>query len=348
MKDTAKLAIASAIGAILALILYTGILFVFNNNPSTVSNGVNEVLVGENVSIPAVISKTSPSVVQISRSSITGTALGSGVILDPTLGYVVTNYHVVQDSGDLTVNLLDGRVTRATRVGGDPDADIAVIQLEDKSGLTGMELGDSSTLKVGQMAIAIGSPLSLDFVNSVTVGVISALARDITVTSATGTEVILTVLQTDAAINPGNSGGALINTLGQLVGINSVKIAVPGVEGIGFAIPVNTLKPIVEEIIKTGKVTRPYLGVSGLTDISPAMAVYYNLPEGVLVGSVAKDSPAIRGGLRDNDIILKIGESEVKTAAELRNALFKQKPGDRILIEVSRGGSTLSFRVSLE
>ena len=343
-----KTLLVAMVGALLAILLYTGLQSMEESAPKEGTSAVNEIRLGENVSLPDIIAKTVPSVVQISRDSITGTALGSGVIIDSALGYVVTNYHVVQDNGELTVSLADGRVSKAQRIGGDPDADIAIIQLEDKSRLTAMELGDSSTLKVGQTAIAIGSPLSTDFANTVTVGVISALSRDLTITNAQGVQVLMTVLQTDAAINPGNSGGALVNSLGQLIGINSAKISIAGVEGLGFAIPINTVKPLAEEIITTGKVTRPYLGVSGLVDITAAMAEYYDVAEGVLIGAVAANSPADIAGLRANDIILQIGGEDIRTGAQLRSVLFRQKPGDRVTLKISRNGSLQDVRVTLK
>lgn len=338
------------IGALMGIVLYSGILFATSTSSKQESTtGVNEVLVGENISIPDVVSKTSPGVVQISRSNgKTAVSLGSGVIIDAALGYVVTNYHVVEQSGDLTVNLLDGRVTSATRIGVDPDSDLAVIQLEDKSNLTALELGDSASLKVGQMAIAIGSPLSLDFANTVTVGVISALARDITVTSAFGNEVILSVLQTDAAINPGNSGGALINSLGQLIGINSIKISEEGVEGMGFAIPSNTLRPIIESLIKDGKVNYPYLGVGSLSSITDTSSNYYDLPKGVLVGSVAEGSPASKSGIRPGDVITAVNGTGISTSAELRTLIYKQKPGDTVALKIYRGRSFIDYKVTLK
>lgn len=349
-SDVWRMLMVGTIGALMGIVLYSGILFATSTSSKQESTtGVNEVLVGENISIPDVVSKTSPGVVQISRSNgKTAVSLGSGVIIDAALGYVVTNYHVVEQSGDLTVNLLDGRVTSATRIGVDPDSDLAVIQLEDKSNLTALELGDSASLKVGQMAIAIGSPLSLDFANTVTVGVISALARDITVTSAFGNEVILSVLQTDAAINPGNSGGALINSLGQLIGINSIKISEEGVEGMGFAIPSNTLRPIIESLIKDGKVNYPYLGVGSLSSITDTSSNYYDLPKGVLVGSVAEGSPASKSGIRPGDVITAVNGTGISTSAELRTLIYKQKPGDTVALKIYRGRSFIDYKVTLK
>lgn len=349
MKDYLRLILAGIIGALIAIVLYTGIISIneryqlANNNEG---GAVNEVLIGENISIPDIVSETSPSVVQISKSSgLSSSSLGSGVIIDSALGYVVTNFHVVGDDGDLTVTLLDGRVTKATRIGGDADLDISVIKLEKTTNLTSIELGDSSVLKAGQMAIAIGSPLSSELANTVTVGVISAVSRELTYTAPSGNIVVVRVLQTDAAINPGNSGGALINSLGQLIGINSIKVAQAGVEGLGFAIPINDAKPIIEEIIKTGTVVHPQLGVSNLTNITKDMSDYYKVPEGVLVGDVNDGSNASKAGVRANDIIVAINQTEIKTSAQLRSALYRLDFGDDLRIKLYRDSGYLTLYV---
>lgn len=352
MKEYFKMILAGIIGALLAIVLYTGILSITDryqvkdNSPGT---QVDEVLVGENVSIPKIVEKTSPSVVQISRSAgINSSTLGSGVIIDATLGYVVTNYHVAGSSGDLTVTLLDGRVIKATRVGADQDLDISIIKLADTSNLTSIELGDSGVIKTGQLAIAIGSPLSTDLANSVTVGVISAVSREITYTAPSGNNIVINVIQTDAAINPGNSGGALINSLGQLIGINSIKVSQTGIEGLGFAIPINDAKPVIEEIIRTGTVSNNYLGVSKLTNITQEMADYYKLPIGILVGEVAPNSNAGNAGVKLNDIITYINQTKVENTAQLRTAINKLKPGDDLRIKVYRNKSYITLYVVLK
>jgi serine protease Do len=349
MKDYLRIILAGIIGALIAIVLYTGVLSITDRYQLANNNGgevTNEVLIGENVSIPNIVSKTSPAVVQISRSSGLGSSsLGSGVIIDSALGYVVTNFHVVGQTGDLTVTLLDGRVTKATRIGGDADLDISVLKLENTTNITSIELGDSSVLKAGQMAIAIGSPFSSELANTVTVGVISAISRELTYTAPSGNLVVVRVIQTDAAINPGNSGGALINSLGQLIGINSIKIAQAGFEGLGFAIPINDAKPIIEEIIRTGTVNHPQLGVSNLTNISKEMSDYYKVPEGVLVGNVSDGSNASIAGVRINDIIVAINQTEIKTSAQLRSTMYRLDFGDDLRIRVYRDGTYLTLYV---
>lgn len=349
MKDYLRLILAGIIGALIAIVLYTGVLSITDRYQLANNSGgevVNEVLIGENISIQDIVSKTSPAVVQISRSSGLGSSsLGSGVIIDSALGYVVTNFHVVGETGDLTVTLLDGRVTKATRLGGDADLDISVLKLENTTNLTSIELGDSSVLKAGQTAIAIGSPFSSELANTVTVGVISAVSRELTYTAPSGNLVVVRVVQTDAAINPGNSGGALINSLGQLIGINSIKIAQTGFEGLGFAIPINDAKPIIEEIIRTGTVNHPLLGVSNLTNITKEMSDYYKVPEGVLVGNVSDGSNASIAGVRVNDIIVAINQTEIKTSAQLRSAMYRLDFGDDLRIRVYRDGGYLTLYV---
>lgn len=349
MKDYLRIILAGIIGALIAIVLYTGVLSITDRYQLANNSGgevVNEVLIGENISIQDIVSKTSPAVVQISRSSGLGSAsLGSGVIIDSALGYVVTNFHVVGQTGDLTVTLLDGRVTKATRLGGDADLDISVLKLENTTNLTSIELGDSSVLKAGQTAIAIGSPFSSELANTVTVGVISAVSRELTYTAPSGNLVVVRVVQTDAAINPGNSGGALINSLGQLIGINSIKIAQTGFEGLGFAIPINDAKPLIEEIIRTGTVNHPLLGVSNLTNITKEMSDYYKVPEGVLVGNVSDGSNASIAGVRVNDIIVAINQTEIKTSAQLRSTMYRLDFGDDLRIRVYRDGTYLTLYV---
>ena len=354
MKNTLKLLLAGIIGGLISLLAYQGILTIMNQEAAAQNKNtetVHEVKVGENVSIPDVVANTSPTVVQIVNTSQSGgnlssASIGSGVIIDSTNGYVVTNYHVIEVNGDLVVNLPDGRTTKGTRLGGDPDSDIAVIQLDDKSKLKAITLGDSSKLKVEQTAIAIGSPLGIELANTVTVGVVSALDREISLDTSNG-KTILTVLQTDAAINPGSSGGALINFSGELIGINSVKIAASGVEGIGFAIPVNTVLIIADEIIKTGSVSRPQLGITQMVEIGKTMAKYYDTSKGILVGEVLNDSAAAKAGIQKGDIITKIGDKEITTFAQLKQAIYSYKSGDKVKLTLYRNGQNVEVEVTL-
>lgn len=293
---------------------------------------------------PAVVGITNKAYSRdyFNRKVLVEQGTGSGVIFDAN-GYIATNNHVVENAQELAVSLADGRVLTGRVLGADPATDLAVVKVE-AAGLPVAALGDSDSLLVGEPAIAIGNPLGLEFKGSVTAGVISALNRSIEIG-----ERKFKLIQTDAAINPGNSGGALVNADGVVVGINSAKISVPGVEGIGFAIPVNTARPILQSLIDKGKVVRPYLGV-GILDRSSAAAYGYDLSidKGVYVAKVAKNGPAGKGGLREGDIVLKVAGVETNSVADLRSAVDAQPIGSRVELLIVRGGREQNLSVLLE
>ena len=217
---------------------------------------------------PAVVGITNKAYVRdiFNRVQLTERGTGSGVIYDKS-GLIATNNHVVEGASEIIVSLTDGRSVKGNVLGADAATDLAVVKI-DENNLPVADFGDSSTLQVGEPAIAIGNPLGLEFRGSVTAGVISALNRSIQLG-----ERKFDLIQTDAAINPGNSGGALVNAEGEVVGINSAKIAVSGVEGIGFAIPINSAKPILDELAKKGRVVRPYIGAAWSIRILPTGTV---------------------------------------------------------------------------
>ena len=267
---------------------------------------------------------------------------GSGVIFDQS-GYIVTNFHVVQNAQELAVSLADGRTMNGKVVGVDPPTDLAVIKIE-ATGLPTATFGDSDTILIGEPAIAIGNPLGMEFRGSVTAGVISALNRSLELD-----ERRFKLIQTDAAINPGNSGGALVNADGQVIGINSIKIAVAGVEGMSFAIPINTVRPIIKAIIEKGKVTRAYLGVNLIdNNMAARMGVELNLDKGVFVFKSVPGSPAAKAGIRDGDVILSLAGSEINSIADLRAILDTQPVGSRIEAKISRTGQHLTVSILLE
>jgi serine protease Do len=275
------------------------------------------------------------------RKVLVAQGSGSGVIIDSN-GYIVTNYHVVENAQELSVSLADGRTFTGRVIGTDQPTDLAVVKV-DATGLPAATLGDSDSLLVGEPAIAIGNPLGLEFRGSVTAGVISALNRSIDIG-----ERRFKLIQTDAAINPGNSGGALANADGVVVGINSAKISVPGVEGIGFAIPINTARPIIQSIIEKGKVVRAYLGVGILDRNSAARAGYdLDIDQGVYVAKIATGGPAAQAGIREGDIILKVAGRDTNSVADLRALLDAQPVGGRIDVVISRGGQTSTVSVLL-
>lgn len=287
---------------------------------------------------PAVVGITNKYVVQNVFQSQQNEAIGSGVIFDAQ-GYIVTNNHVVQDAQQLTVTLAPGVETPAQLVGADSVTDLAVIKIDPAAlpaeyrNLTVAQFGDSDAIKVGELAVAIGNPLGLQFQRSVTAGIISALNRDLEMQG-----VQLKLIQTDAAINSGNSGGALVNKSGQVIGINQAKIEMQGVEGMGFAIPINAARPIIEQLIQSGKVVRPYLGVNVNAEISPQLNRTYNLGTdfGLYVGTVASGSPAALAGLQTGDILIKIDNTETKTFNDLQRELFARQVGTQVQLTVIR------------
>ncbi|HEY2421501.1 MAG TPA: S1C family serine protease [Neobacillus sp.] len=278
---------------------------------------------------------------------------GSGVIFQKANGsaFIVTNNHVVEGATKLEISLYDGEKTTAEVVGTDALTDLAVLKIDEKYANAMAEFGDSSTLRPGDQVYAIGNPLGLDLSRTVTQGIVSATNRSISVSTSAGNW-DTNVIQTDAAINPGNSGGALINPQGQVIGINSLKISESGVEGLGFAIPSNDLIPIVNKLISSGKIERPYLGV-GLADLEQAPQAYYqNLPsnvtKGVLVMSIDPNSAAAKAGFQQKDLIVSMNGTAIANSSELRKYLYsKVSNGDEIKFEVYRNGKLISLKAKL-
>lgn len=279
---------------------------------------------------------------------------GSGVIFkkDENDAFIVTNYHVIEGADEIEVSLDSGERTTAELIGGDALSDLAVLRIDSSNVTSVLNFGDSSTLRAGEEVIAIGNPLGLDLSRTVTQGIVSAVDRTVSVTTSAG-EWDLNVIQTDAAINPGNSGGALLNTAGQVIGINSLKISDDGVEGLGFAIPSNDLVPIINEIIETGSVQRVYLGV-GLMSLSEVPTMYLqrlNLPveEGVIITSVEAGSAAAEAGLEIQDVIVKIDDQSVANSTDLRKYLYSNlEVGDQVTIEFYRNGELKTAKVTLK
>jgi len=265
---------------------------------------------------------------------------GSGFIISPN-GYILTNNHVVAGADKITVKLADGRVFKAKVIGRDPLSDVAVIKINAKN-LPTIPLGNSDKLKVGEWVIAIGNPFGLS--QTVTVGVVSAKGR-----SGIGINDYEDFIQTDAAINPGNSGGPLINIYGQAVGMNTAIYSKSGgFMGIGFAIPINMVKIIKDQLIKYGKVTRGWLGVV-IQNVTEDLAQEFGLPEpeGALISQVEKNTPASRAGLKPGDIILYYNGKKIKNIGELRNMVALTKPGTWVKIVVIRNGHEKTFRVKI-
>ncbi len=260
---------------------------------------------------------------------------GSGVIVDAKNGYIITNHHVVENASEITITLLDNRSFTAKVVGSDEGADIAVLQAKQPN-LIAMPLGDSAHLEVGDFVVAIGNPFGLQ--HTVTAGIVSALGR-----SGINPEGYEDFIQTDASINPGNSGGALVNLKGELVGINSAILSGSGGNiGIGFAIPVNMVKGVMEQLIKYGQVKRGILGVN-IYNVTPEIAKEFGLAEstGALVAGVAPGSSAEHAGIKTGDIITSINAIVMKSASELRNSIGMLRVGDKVEIGLLRDGKPL-------
>lgn len=309
----------------------------------------------------AVAQKVQPSIVGIkveyTVNSIfmmqqgTASAEGSGIIISED-GYILTNNHVINSTSSssyyeigsankVTVYLYnDTTEYSATVVGTDAETDLAVIKI-DKTGLPAAELGDSDTIQVGEFSMAIGNPLGMQ--SSVTGGLISALNREVTDSDGKTYKLI----QTDAAINSGNSGGALVNSQGQVIGINTLKVSATGVEGMGFAIPINSAKPIFEQLIQYNKVKRPYIGISG-RDLDKITASRNNLVEGIYVVSVEEYSAAEKAGIKAGDVIIKADGKEIKTMNELNEIKNTHNIGDSMTVTIKRNGHEKDITITLQ
>ena len=304
-----------------------------------------------NTAVVQAAKKVSPAVVGITtkvynrdmfnRKVLVGEGVGSGVIFDKA-GYIVTNNHVVGTAKTVIASLADGQSTEGTVVGRDARTDLAVVKI-NMDNLPVAEFGDSDSLQVGEPAIAIGNPLGLEFQGTVTVGVISSLNRTI---GAEGQSMKL--IQTDAAINPGNSGGALVDADGKVIGINSAKISQEGVEGLGFAIPINAARPILQDLITNGKVVRPYLGLYGLDQQMAARFGMQLNAQGIYVYRVVPGGPLDQAGLQHGDVIVKLDGTDVKDFASLQSVMDKHKVGDSVTVDYTRNGMNREATIVLQ
>ncbi len=318
--------------------------------------------------VEAIVEKVSPSIVGVQvtvqaqgsdfffNMGQSGVGYGSGIIIKSD-GYILTNNHVIESALDQNSNTLTNgskiqvvlannkdKMYTAQVVGRDPTTDIAVLKI-NAANLPAAELGNSDNVKPGELAVAIGNPEGFDFMNSVTAGIISGINR--TLTTDDGKEHKL--IQTDAAINPGNSGGALVNSQGQVIGINTVKIASTEVEGIGFAIPINEANQISQSLMQYKYVKgRPHLGLSIDQRFNSDVAKQYNVPNGLLVYDVLPLTAAYKAGIQPGDIITKFDGKTVKSFSELEDQKNTHKPGDKVAVEVYRNGKTLNLTVTLD
>lgn len=359
-KYVAKLAASAVAFGLIAGLVMQGVTYGFSK--AGVGNGATQLATTKTTSsssstssddLSGVSSNVMPSIVSITgkfettsqswfgqTQSSESEGVGSGIIIGKKDGkiLIVTNNHVVEDAKSLSVGFVDGKSASATIRGTDSDADLAVVEVNTKDmkastlkKIAVITLGDSAKLKTGERAIAIGN--ALGYGQSVTGGYISALNRQVQLTDKT-----MTLIQTDAAINPGNSGGALLNSKGELIGINTVKYSSEDVEGMGYAIPINTAKPIINKLIKNEAVSekeQAYLGVAGQT-IDSSMASQFDMPSGVYVQQVVKNSPAQKAGISAGDVIVSINGSNVSTMDGLKEKISNLTAGKKVKVVVKR------------
>lgn len=312
--------------------------------------------------VAAVAAKVSPSVVSILTSSramssyygtVESSGAGTGIIVSQD-GYVMTNSHVIESASSISVVAADGTTyDKVDVIGSDPLNDVAFLKIADVSGLTPAELGDSSTTRIGQRVVAIGNALG-QYQNTVTSGIISGTGRPVTASSGSGqsTETLTDLLQTDAAINSGNSGGPLVNSAGQVIGINTAVAA--DADNIGFAIPINSTKGVLDGVLENGKIARAYLGVRYLS-ITPDLAKEYNLSvsQGAYVytsdstSSVVSGGPAAKAGIKNGDIITKVNDMTVGDQGGVSNLIGEYRPGDTVQLTILRGSDTITTKVTL-
>ena len=275
--------------------------------------------------------------------SMTGSS-GSGVILSPD-GYVVTNHHVVEKSGDIKVTMADKREYKATLVGSDPSTDIALLKIEG-SDLPFIVFGNSDSVRVGEWVLAVGNPFNLE--STVTAGIVSAKGRNINILG--GGASIESFIQTDAAVNPGNSGGALVNTAGELIGINTAIITGSGTyEGYSFAVPSNLVQKVIRDLREFGLVQRAFLGV-GIEDLDGERAREFGLPnaEGILVNRITPDGAASAAGLQIGDVIIGLNNTRMRSTSELQELVGRYRPGDQVTLEYWRVGKKYRSRLLLK
>ncbi len=298
----------------------------------------------EGLSLQEIYQKVVPSVVSITAYSNLSGSSGTGIVMTRD-GYIITNQHVVQDAIAIEILLHDDRVFEASLVGSDDISDLAVLKI-DADDLTPAEFGESESMVVGDMVVAIGDPLGVELRGTMTDGIISAINRDVQISGRS-----MTMMQTNAALNSGNSGGPLINSLGKVIGINTMKMGTvytaTTVEGLGFAIPIATAKPIVDELIEKGYVSgRPFIGISG-ESLPAAVRAYYHLPKGVYVTYVQPDTGAQREGIQIGDILCAINGDAVENMEQLELVKNKYAAGEVVTVTIFREGDYYQVDVEL-
>ena len=323
---------------------------------STIESVVKDVTINETDSMASSIEEIYDAVVIIETSSnMMGGGTGTGFVykIDDKVGYIITNYHVIDDASKIEVTNTAGQTVEAKLLGGDSYADIAVLSIEKEAALKVAKIGDSTEVELGDSVFTVGSPLGKEYIGTVTKGILSGKDRLVTVTSSTSGSYMMQVLQTDAAINPGNSGGPLVNMKGEVIGINSMKLVEDEIEGMGFAIPIEIAMAAIDKLEKGEKVLRPVLGVE-LIDANNTYALYYNrisideeINEGTVVAGVEEGYPAIDAGIKKGDVILEINGEKIEDSAHFRFLLYKYDVNETVTLKIYRNKKIKDIKVTL-
>lgn len=355
-KKGSKIAIYIIIFFIGCLAMYAVVYFFPTSITEQITKLEKDVTVTEN-GIADAVEKVYDAVVVVStyqKEKYISSGTGFVYSKDKNKYFLLTNYHVIEGGDKVTVTFTDGSVKEVDIIGFDEYSDIAVLSLESKEDLSVAEIGDSTKSRVGDTTFAVGAPLDSVYSWTVTRGIVSGKDRmvEVSLGNNTGNDYVMKVLQTDSAINSGNSGGPLCNSNGEVIGITSLKLVKSGVEGMGFAIPIETAISKAEQVIKGETFEQPYLGIA-MVDLTRAYIQFYSLIQssglesGVIISEVEKASPADKGGLKANDIIIGINDDVVPNVAYLRYYLFQYKVGDTVKIKVYRDGSEKTINVTL-
>ena len=323
---------------------------------ATATRLYNEVASEEKEDFSSILEEITKGVVGISKIKNTGTAildsnatqelgLGSGIIVSEN-GYIVTNWHVAGNKySTCYVTLENGEIYSGNVTWADSDLDLAIVKINAK-GLKYLELGDSDKIKLGQEVCAIGNPIGIEFQRTVTAGIISGLDRTIKIEDTNGEAYMEDLIQTDASINSGNSGGPLIDKDGKVIGINSIKIT--SAEGIGFAIPINIIKPVIESYIQNDKFEEAYLGIFAYdTEVNKYLNSNLDFNNGIYVVKISSDGPAAKSGLKVGDIITKIDDYTINKMSELRNYIYTKAPNDKVVLTINRNNKEYTVNITL-
>lgn len=345
-------------GSIFVYSMYTKIdVKDYTTSPETTATRLyNEVASEEKEDFSSILEEITKGVVGISKIKNKGTAildsnatqelgLGSGIIVSEN-GYIVTNWHVAGNKySTCYVTLENGEIYSGNVTWADSDLDLAIVKINAK-GLKYLELGDSDKIKLGQEVCAIGNPIGIEFQRTVTAGIISGLDRTIKIEDTNGEAYMEDLIQTDASINSGNSGGPLIDKDGKVIGINSIKIT--SAEGIGFAIPINIIKPVIESYIQNDKFEEAYLGIFAYdTEVNKYLNSNLDFNNGIYVVKISSDGPAAKSGLKVGDIITKIDDYTINKMSELRNYIYTKAPNDKVVLTINRNNKEYTVNITL-